>query len=440
MSRSLRTHLFYALVTPLAALWLVASAGILWVIEHEVSEVFDSSLQETAQRLLPLAITEMEQRQKTGAALPYPMPDVRGHQEYLIYQVRDGHGNVALRSHNAPLAPLVPELKIGFSSIGDVRTYTDATDDARYFIHVAEPSAHRRDTLAGILKFLAIPLAAIIPVAILAILWAIRAAQGPINRYGNAVGEVTGANLRPIDLTGLPSELTTIGASVNQLISRLESAIQSERFFAENTAHELRTPLATALAQLQLIDTGMMAPDSAARIGKTRATLLTLEKLVTKLLQLAKAESGIAMNFRKIDLCRITQLIVDDARSASKEHAYRLRLPDQAVVADADVDALGIVLLNLLENATQYANGGTPIEIEVAADRSISIRNECQALDAASLQKITSRYQRATGSGSGLGIGLSIVESIVRQSRGTLAIHSPIPGTASGFQITLRLP
>lgn len=440
MRKSLRTHLFLALAIPLAVLWLVASAGILWVIDHEVSEVFDSSLQETAQRLLPLAISEIEQHRGADNRPRQPMPDIRGHNEYLVYQVLDAKGGVLLRSHDAPAVPLAAALTPGFSDSANARIYTEATDDLRYFIHVAEPSAHRKDTLLGILKFLVIPLAAVIPVAVLAILWAIRSAQGPINRYGRAIGEVTGTRLQPIDLDGLPAELKSIGASVNQLISRLKAAIQAERFFAENTAHELRTPLATALAQLQLIDAGTIEPVSADRIVKIRTTLLGLEKLVTKLLQLAKAESGVAMNFRTIDLCRITEMIVADARSSSRGREYRLQRPQKAVVANADVDALGIVLLNLLENANQYATPGTVIEIDVSEDRSISVSNECAALDPTMLEKITARYQRGSAIGSGLGIGLAIVEALVNQSKGTLEFASPMGGKNGGFKARVSLP
>jgi two-component system, OmpR family, sensor kinase len=438
MKRSLRTHLFFALSIPLTLLWLVASAGVLWVIEHEVSEAFDSSLQETAQRVLPLAVSEIEQHQGAGARRLAHTP--ARHKEFVIYQVRDERGAVVLRSHDAPAAPLAATLASGFSGDGKTRIYTEATEDGRYVIHAAEPGAHRDDALDSVLKFMAIPLAGVIPAALLAILWAIRSAQGPINRYGQAVGEITGANLRAIDLAGLPIELRTIGASVNQLIARLESAIQAERFFAENTAHELRTPLATALAQLQLIDVDAAGAANSVRVAKARATLLGLEKLVTKLLQLAKAEAGIAMNFQTIDLCRLTELIVAEARSASKGRQYRLMRPDHPVPAQADMDALGIVLLNLLENANQYAWPQTPIDIEVCADKSVSVSNECAALAAPTLEKITARYQRGASAGSGLGIGLSIVDSIVRQSNGQLLIHSPIPGRDTGFRVTIRLP
>lgn len=438
MRKSLRAHFFYALAIPLAVLWLIASAGIFWVIDHEVSEVFDSSLQETAQRLLPLAVAEIEQHQHSGNAWQI-MPGNSDHKEYLVYQVRDAEGKLVLRSHNAPSTPLAPTLTPGFGNDKTARIFTESTQDRRYFIHVAEPEKHREDTLFGILKFLALPLGGVIPVAVLAILWTIRSVQGPIKRYGNAIEEVSGANLQPVDLGGLPTELKAIGASVNHLISRLKAAIQAERTFAENTAHELRTPLAVALAQLQLVDVSALDAINAGRLEKTRSTLQRLEKLVTKLLQLAKAESGIAMNFRPIDLCRLTDLVVAEARSCSSGRTFRLRLPNAPIMANADIDALGIVLLNLLENADQYASAGTPIDIEVAEEKSITIFNECVQLPPSALEKITTRYHRGSTGGSGLGIGLSIVESIVKQSNGALEIRSPIPGKTTGFYVKITL-
>jgi two-component system OmpR family sensor kinase len=105
-----------------------------------------------------------------------------------------------------------------------------------------------------------------------------------------------------------------------------------------------------------------------------------------------------------------------------------------------DLDALGIVLRNLLENALHYGDPAQPIRLRLHGDHSLSVANGSAVVPAEVLATLTQRFRRLEASKPGSGLGLAIAETVMRQIGGRLELHSPVRGEAAGFEVVLRFP
>ena len=102
--RSLQARLALVLGILLTLLWIAAASVTAVTLRHEMDEVFDSALQETAQRLLPLAVVDIVGREDDGVS--QRLGTIREHDEFFTYIVRDAEGRTLLQSHEAD--PVIP--------------------------------------------------------------------------------------------------------------------------------------------------------------------------------------------------------------------------------------------------------------------------------------------------------------------------------------------
>lgn len=444
-SRSIVRQLLSATLLTLLVLWIAMVLSVAWVIQHETDEIFDASLQETAQRLLPLAILQLDKHEHDGdddALLEASEDSAEApqHEEYLVYQVFNASGRMLMRSHAAPEAPLAPRLEPGLQSTPKHLIYIEKSRNGKFLIALAEKAEHRRDTLFSTLKFLLMPLLALLPLSALSMLVLARRASRSLQGLSAEMALRGSTDLHPVACAELPKELQPLGENLNQLMHRLKAALEAERHFTANSAHELRTPLAAAMAQLDVLEKSLHHEEQHQRLHTVRQLLQRLQGLSEKLLQLARAESGIAWKTADVELCALLQMICRDLQWRA-EGLLELSLPPTPVHVPGDVDALGIVLGNLLENAIKYATPGTPIRIALnPAPLRIHIRNDCEPLPAPVLARLHERFYRARPDSRGAGLGLSIVRALLEPAGIALQLHSPASGSDRGFEACLLWP
>ncbi|MCB9946277.1 MAG: HAMP domain-containing histidine kinase [Rhodospirillaceae bacterium] len=417
----------------------------------ELDETFDSALQETAQRLLPLAIDDLSDRGGRGVRddddddgedddgpREIAWTAVAEHEEYLTYQLADGHGRLLLRSHDAPAMPFDGSPAAGFAERRGLRLYTEATSDGRLFLTVAEPLGHRREAVTeGAIAFLW-PLVLLVVASPLAIIWAVRGGMSPVASLRGAIALRGGGNLAPIDDGGLPVEIAPIAGAVNRLLQRLRAALEAERQFTANSAHELRTPVASALAQVQRLKVALAAGPDAARAERIEAELQRLGALIEKLLQLSRAEAGTALAGDDTDLMPALRLVVDELQ---RSPLGRERLVLQAdctehLTARLDLDAFAIALRNLIENALLHGTG--PVAVMVADD-AIHIVNGGPPVPQETLAQLKHRFARGPTAAAGSGLGLAIADTILGQAGARLDLLSPATGREDGFEAVIGL-
>lgn len=436
--RSLQLRLGLAVGALVTVLWGAGALVTAQLVRREMDEVFDSALEETAQRILPLAVGEVLGRETPGGA--QTVPPVRAHEEHFTYVVRDGAGAVLLQSHSADPAAFPPYAGPGFRDTGTLRIFSDEALRGSLTISVAEPLAHRDSVARQVQMGLMAPLAVLIPLALGGIALVLQLGFAPLRRFRLRLARRGAADLSEIATDDLPAEVQPLAATLNALLARLDAAFQAERSFAANAAHELRTPLAGALAQVQRLRAEIADPAAGARAAEIEGTLKRLTRLSEGLLQLSRAEGSLLRTDTLRDLVPVLRLMAEDTARLAGAAPVQLDLPGGPLLSDLSPDIFGILVRNLIENALRHGTPGAPVRVRLEADGRLAVENDCAPLPPELLERLGTRFTRAPGAGKGSGLGLAIVRAIVTRAGGTLALASPIAGSARGFAVRVTLP
>lgn len=434
---SLRQRIGLGLALAVTVLWLAATTVAGLVLRREIDELFDSALQEVAQRVLPLAYAEVLARD--AEATVQHMAPIGTHREAITYVVRDGEGNELLQSSDADPTRIPRGLEPGFHTTGRMRTYTEVAVRGTIVVTSAEDLDHRGAAVRQAVIALIWPLVALVPIALIGVWFVGRLTLKPVDAFRAAIEARGRGNLAPVATDGLPDEIAPIAASVDALLERLRGALEAERSFTANSAHELRTPIAAALAQTQRLVAELAEGPSRERARSVAAALRRLARLSEKLLQLAKAEGGGLIAESPAALGPVLALVIEeiDRQSDCGDLLEVTAPPDGGPVCDLDPDAFAILARNLIENAVKHGAPDTPVTVRLAGDR-FEVTNRGPAVPADRLADLSRPFERGPTRSEGSGLGLAIATAICRGAGLGLDIASPIPGEADGFRVTVR--
>ena len=436
--RSLQRRLGLSLGVLLTVLWIGAASLTAILTRHAMEEVFDSALQETAQRILPLAVADVVGREETGVM--QRLAEVREHDELLTYAVRDAEGSILLLSHDADPGDFPDWSGIGFSRSATHRLYSEESLRGSVRLTVAEPLAHRVAVAREIQMGLVLPLLVFLPVAVLAIVLAVRASLDPLRRFRERLAARGAHDLSLVPANELPVEIAPVADALNGLLGRLGAAFEAERSFAANAAHELRTPLAGAIAQAQRLQAETSDPAVKARAADIESTLKRLTRLSERLMQLARAEGGRLRLEQASDLRSVARVLTDELARTTGAGRIQLLLPPDPLMSDLDPDVFAILFRNLVENALRHGTDDAPIHVSLASDGVLTVGNDGPVVANEELARLVDRFERAGSRANGSGLGLAIVHAIAQRIGSTLVLKSPRPGQDSGFEAGLALP
>ncbi|MDS9469878.1 histidine kinase dimerization/phospho-acceptor domain-containing protein [Paracoccus sp. MBLB3053] len=411
--RSLRRDLALGFSAGIVLTWLIALLVGWTILRSEIDEVYDAALGRTADRIL--AIEEI-QRGTPGRS-------------DLLARMIGPEGQVLFRSRHADGALFDVNRNEGFSDAGNMRLLTLKTEGGG-LLQVAAPleerSAAARETLAGML----LPSVLLLPLAFLGVSWFTRRRLAPVDDLSREVAGRDARDLRPLGLSDLPAELKPIQRAVDQLMAQLDIALTAERDFSSNAAHELRTPIAAALAQTQRLVAETRDPAARARAEGIATSLRRLSPLSEKLLDLARAEGMTGRDHGLHDMVPVMRLLVSDF-----DGRVRLELAEDPAPIAMDIDAFAVLARNLIENA--LVHGLPPVVVRLSKE-ALVVENSGPPISPEALAKLTHRFERAGSQKRGSGLGLAIVETIAHNTDASLHLTSPAPGKTDGLRAEVR--
>ncbi len=191
------------------------------------------------------------------------------------------------------------------------------TRDRAIRLSSSDSSDRRVTALRDSIAALGWPLLALIPLIAGGVWLAMRLALRPLEALRLDIAQRDSRNLEPLRSDGHPVELAPIADAVAALLERLKLDLDAERAFAARSAHELRTPIAGALAQTQQLADELEGTPGVRRVREIEAALKRLSTMSEKLLQMARIEAGFAKLDREIDLLPALNMVIGDINASS---------------------------------------------------------------------------------------------------------------------------
>lgn len=275
--------------------------------------------------------------------------------------------------------------------------------------------------------------------------WASRRTLTPLADFREAAESLAAGELDTRLTPPADADLASLSASFNGMAQSLEDRIERDGRFASEVSHELRSPLMTLNASIEVLNNSR---DGLSSRNQTALDLLTddvdrFTVLVQDLLEISRYDVGTAsLHAEPLDLVEfVRQVVAHSPYPDAQLNAGEL----QHLVIQGDKRRLAQVVANLLDNAAKYGGGQTQVELR---DRGewilLAVEDEGSGVAADERNVIFDRFSRGSaggrrGAGSGSGLGLSLVTEHVGLHGGQIWVEDRSDG-ASGARFVVMLP
>jgi two-component system sensor histidine kinase QseC len=435
---SLRRRLLGLLLGGVAAAWLTTMVFSYVDAHHEVDELFDAQLAQVAQTLLAVAAHDRDHDiEDFGNA-------VHKYQRRLRFQIWRADGKLLMRSKNAPETALTAT--DGFSEThgedGHWRHFSQWNDDRSLQVQVSE-NHHIRDDLIGHIAWrLLMPALFGLPLIGLWVWLATRHGLASLDDIAKQIASRAPQQLQPVRPASAPEEIRTMLEALNGLFQRVETALESERQFTADAAHELRTPLAALQAQLQVALRARDAGERDRSLGQLQSGLSRASHLVDQMLQLARLdpESGLP-NPQPVDLGTLAESVCADLGLLILDKNLDFALdaaPGCSVTGQAEW--LRVLIRNLVDNAIRYTPAGGTLHVAVSRTGghcALCVSDSGPGIPASEREAVLRRFHRLDQGGQqGSGLGLAIVARIAELHGAEVELAAG--AGAQGLRVTVR--
>ena len=398
----------------------------------EVNELSDGRLAQSARTLQVIIGQEgrdvLRGQDRNGRLVPIEPPAVpttrrHGHtfESEVGFQVFDTAGRLVMATTN--LAAL-PAPQAGDAEFRDIhangyrwRLFTLPDPRDGVVIRTGERYDSRHDILRALWFDHALPLLIGLPLLGLLVGWAVRRGLRPLQSLTGALASRALGSREAIVLEHAPLELQPVLDALNGQLRRLADALEREHRFSADVAHELRTPLASIMLNIESAMATRDPVEAEASLAGARHNVAALARRVEQLLALARLESGTALEQRRsVDLVSVAIDVIEELTPVIAECGAELGFShdDRTLLAQGHEAALAALLRNLIENAMRHVPAGGQVQLSIAQDAvttTIDVADDGPGIPPERRAAVFARFHRESSSrGDGYGLGLSIVQ------------------------------
>jgi|GEM_PF-2059222 len=457
-TRSIRQGLLRSLLTVLGLLLIVSAWLIDQVIERELYGRFDGELLSVARSLETLTLQEAH-----GVELHFSdavMPKFKAQTKPDYFELKYAGGALIERSKSLDLGlGLAADTKAKSNEFKTFELKSGLGDSAVAFADVTLPDgrlgrlvrlqfqpglgdsldqepmqkrpapqqvelmvARDMDLLTGIEKRMHVSLIAVV-IGLLAVTgvlvwWRVGRELNAIDRLATQAGRIGQSQNEPaMALAGVPQELMPLILRINESSESIARALDRERRWSRDLAHEMRTPIAELKT---LLDVAQAFPNAyTPQQVQAQASQIAgeMDALVSTLLLMARVEGGLEqVSQQPIDISELCGAILAGIKDTDISQ-WTTQLENFPVVK-SDAALVRMLLSNLIGNARSYAEPISEVYLKAASENGVGffeIKNRAPHLQAADLAQMTQRFWRKSGNqenGVRSGLGLSIAQAL----------------------------
>jgi two-component system, OmpR family, sensor histidine kinase TctE len=437
----LRRQLIFWLVLPLSSA-LICSGLIAYKLAVDfVTKAYDRALYDSAldlsRRLLPRAGGLL-------VDLPPAAADMLENDELdrVYYTVTSDRGDFVIGQRDLPPPPFVPTRRPQYYDgiYGDqairlvaLRFAYDPDDtQSMALIMVAETLQRRHLLRKDILVAVATSQLVLIAMVSLAVYLGVGHGLLPLGRLRRQIETRSHRDLTPLDEPHTPVEVRPLVQAINELMLRLQRAIEAQQKFVADAAHQLRTPLAGLKTHAELALREQSLDGMRERV---RALTLATDRsahLAHQLLALARAEpeAGAMAPMAAMDLDALSREVTIEWVPRAIERCLDLGASpaESPLVIRGNVVLVRELLSNLIDNALRYTPAGGRVTVKVEASEGkaiLSVEDDGPGIAETDRLRVFDRFQRLNEVGTeGCGLGLSIVREIAELHSASVEILS----------------
>ncbi len=276
--------------------------------------------------------------------------------------------------------------------------------------------------------------------------WVARRVFSPLLDVGKAADAIAGGHLDTRLPQGRDRDLDRLVIPFNDMVQTLEMRIERDARFASEVSHELRSPLMTLAASVEVLENARDTLPERARLALDllSADVDRFQQLVEDLLEISRFDVGaIHLHLEEVPVAEM----VIQAVSSLGGGAVGVRCEEDTidVVVEVDKRRFARVLANLIDNASKYAQGATAVVVERHGSRvQVAVEDNGPGIPEEEREVIFDRFSRGSESGkrsgdTGVGLGLALVDEHMRLHGGSAWVEPRRDGQ-SGARFVVELP
>lgn len=274
-------------------------------------------------------------------------------------------------------------------------------------------------------------------------------ALSPVTKIRNTAEKISKSSdlSQRIHIGGGKDEIHSLANTFDNMLDKIEQAMEREKQFTSDASHELRTPVAVILSECEyMTDCAKTYDDVKESAYSVKCQAEKMSKLISELLTISRMDRNtMKTEFEETDISELLNFVCDEQEEIHSENITMHRDIEEGIVSNADRFLLARLFINLISNAYSYGKDGGNVTVSLYQDKdniTVCVSDDGIGISENDLPKIWERFYQADSSrtaneNGSMGLGLSMVKWIAECHGGDVSVQSK---SGEGSRFTFIMP